>query len=125
MTTLEDALRLAATKGVTHLSIWPVQSQDRKKTYWHAQAAPSTGHSYVTANSTDIVEAVVEVIKALPSAPKRKGPKPKFSEASPPLSEYPQRAAQMAAEAGIELEEQVTAPVSDEPPTLDDWLPKS
>lgn len=74
MSALEDALKLAAEKGMTHLTMWPVPSQDRKTTYWYARATPSTGHSYVQTTSTDPVEAVVQVLQALPRAPKRASP---------------------------------------------------
>jgi hypothetical protein len=66
--TLEEQLRNACEKGMTHFTMWPVHSEDRKTIYWHAQATPSTGHSYVSTNSLDPVEAVTEVLKALPRA---------------------------------------------------------
>lgn len=69
--TLEEALRDAARKGITHLTLYPVPSADNKTTYWCARATPSTGHSYVQTNSLDPVEAVIEVLKALPGAKRR------------------------------------------------------
>jgi hypothetical protein len=71
--TLEEALRAAAAKGMTYLSLYPVESEDRKTTYWRAQSAPSTGHHYVHGVALDPVEAVITVLKALPSAKKRAG----------------------------------------------------
>lgn len=68
---IEDTLRAAAAKGMTHLTLYPVQSDDGKTTYWHARATPSTGHSYVQTTSRDPVEAVEQVLLALPKAPKR------------------------------------------------------
>jgi len=70
--TLEDLLMQAADKGLTHLSLWPVPSQDGKKVYWRAQATPSTGHSYITTTSKLPHDAMAAVLLALPKAPKRK-----------------------------------------------------
>jgi hypothetical protein len=47
--TLEDLLREAAAKGLTHLSLHPVHSGDNKTVYWRATATPSTMHKYVHA----------------------------------------------------------------------------
>jgi hypothetical protein len=69
--TIEELLRAAAAKGLTHLTLYPVESEDRKTTYWHARATPSSAHSYVQIATTDPVEAVVQVLKALPGAKKR------------------------------------------------------
>lgn len=69
--TLEEALLAAANKGLTHLSLHPVFSGDRKTTYWRCTATPSTMHKYVSAQSLNPVEAVLEVLKALPKAPGR------------------------------------------------------
>jgi hypothetical protein len=71
MSTLEEALKLAAERGLTHLTLYPVPSADNKITYWHAKATPSTGHNYVQITTTDPVDAVVQVLQALPRAPKR------------------------------------------------------
>jgi hypothetical protein len=69
--TLEEALREAAAKGLTHLTLYPVQSEDRKTTYWCARATPSTGHAYVQREALDPVQAVQGVLDQLPKAPKR------------------------------------------------------
>ena len=71
---LEEALVTAAAKGLTHFSIWPVNSHDSKKTYWRAQAAPSTGHSYVSVTDVDPIKAMVLTLQALPAARKRRAP---------------------------------------------------
>lgn len=71
---LDEALRDAARKGMTHLTLYPVVSADGKTTYWHARSAPSTGHSYVQITSLDPVDALVRVLLALPKAPKRAAP---------------------------------------------------
>jgi hypothetical protein len=69
--TLEQALREAAAKGLTHVTMWPVPSQDRKTTYWYARATPSTAHSYVQTQNVDPVAALTAVLESLPKAPKR------------------------------------------------------
>lgn len=69
--TLEEQLREAVAKGLTHLTLYPTPSDDGKKLYWRATATPSTGHKYVTTTSMDPIEAIGEVLKALPKAPKR------------------------------------------------------
>lgn len=69
--TLEELLKEACRKGMTHLTLYPVESNDRKTIYWVAQASPSTGHQYVAAKSLDPIEAVTEVLTRLPKAPKR------------------------------------------------------
>lgn len=69
--TLEEQLLAAANAGLTHLSLHPVFSEDRRTTYWRATATPSTMHKYVSTQSLSPVEAVSEVLKALPKAPKR------------------------------------------------------
>lgn len=74
--TLEEALLAAANKGLTHLSLHPVFSEDRKTTYWRATATPSTMHKYVSTQGLNPVEAVLEVLKALPKAPTRHAPNP-------------------------------------------------
>lgn len=68
---LEDLLREAAKRGLTHLSLAPVPSTDAKTTYWLASATPSTMHKYISTTSKDPVEALEQVLKALPKAPKR------------------------------------------------------
>lgn len=89
--TLEDLLREAAAKGLTHLSLHPVPSDDGKTTYWRASATPSTQHKYVQAATLDPAEAVRVVLEALPRAPRRATPKSKFDKENPPLSEMAQR----------------------------------
>jgi hypothetical protein len=68
---IDEALREAAAKGLTHLSLWPVPSADGKTTYWNARATPSTGHQYVSAARVDPAEAVNDVLVNLPKAKKR------------------------------------------------------
>lgn len=70
--TLEELLRETAKRGITHLSLVPTPSEDGKTTYWRAQATPSTMHKYVSCNSLDPVEALTEVLKALPKAEARR-----------------------------------------------------
>lgn len=73
---LEDKLRAAAEKGVTHISLFSVPRHgDPKKFYWAARATPSTGHHYVSSNSEDPVEALAKVLDDLPKA-KRRDAKP-------------------------------------------------
>lgn len=69
--TLDEALREAAARGLTHLTLFAVPSLDSKKTYWAARAAPSTGHHYVQFNGDDPVEVLVECLALLPKARKR------------------------------------------------------
>lgn len=69
---LEDLIEQAAAKGLTHLTLYPVQSEDGKKTYWAARATPSTMHSYVQTEATDPVKALTAVLESLPAAKKRK-----------------------------------------------------
>jgi len=68
---LEDLLREAAAKGLTHLSLHPVHSEDTKTVYWRCTATPSTMHKYVHVTTLDPVEAVEQAIKALPRAGRR------------------------------------------------------
>jgi hypothetical protein len=101
---LEDLLREAAAKGLTHLSIHPVPSEDGKKVYWRATATPSTGHQYVQAANQDLIVALELVLKSLPRATRRRAEK---------ISE-PQM--------------EVTATVKSEPEPqeeIDRWLPKT
>lgn len=72
---LEELLRAAAAKGLTHLSVHPTDSTDGKTTYWRASATPSTQHRYVDATGTDIVEVVTRVLTELPAAKRRAVPK--------------------------------------------------
>lgn len=72
--TLEEQLREAVAKGITHLTLYPTPSADGKKTYWRATATPSTGHKYISVTAADPIEALNEVLKALPKAPKRPPP---------------------------------------------------
>ena len=77
---LEQALREAAIRGLTHVTLYPVQSEDGKTTYWYARATPSTGHSYVQTQGVDPVDVMTKVLEALPRAPKRT-PKPRGAKA--------------------------------------------
>lgn len=71
--TLDDLLHEACARGLTCLSLYPVPSDDRKTTYWHATANPSTAHKIVAATTTDPVTALHEVLLLMPKAPLRKG----------------------------------------------------
>lgn len=74
--TLEDLLRAAAAKGLTHLTVYPVESADKKTIYWHARATPSSQHSYVhEIVADDIVGAMTAVLERMPAAKKRAAPK--------------------------------------------------
>lgn len=95
---LEDLLREAAAKGLTHLSLHPVQSEDGKMTYWRCSATPSTVHKYVQTANTDPAKAMEIVLEALPRAPKR----------APPKYDLVTEAVE------------VTAAVNDEPPLVSD-----
>lgn len=68
---LEDLLREAAQRGLTHLSLHPVHSEDNKTVYWRCSATPSTMHKYVSTTTLDPVDSVAAVLKAMPKAPKR------------------------------------------------------
>lgn len=73
--TLEEQIREAVKYGITHLTLAPTWSSDGKTTYWRASATPSTMHKYVTCSSTDPIEALIGVLKAMPKAPARREPK--------------------------------------------------
>jgi hypothetical protein len=117
MASLEELIREACKRGLTHLTLYPVPSQDNKTLYWCARATPSTGHSYVQTQTLDPIEAMTEVLKALPKAPKR---------------------ASKAADKPL-LRDEVTAPVTEtladpdhvpdeptpEPGDMNTWLPKA
>lgn len=114
--TLEEMIRTAAAKGITHLTLYPVQSADNKTTYWHARATPSTGHQYVHEICTDPVEALQAVLVAMPAAKKRR---PRFDSVNPPLSELPQREVTVAVKP-IDMDES-----SERLDEIDRWLPKA
>jgi hypothetical protein len=69
--TLEEQLREAAARGLTHLTVYPVPSEDGKTTYWAARATPSIRHGYVSTSTLDIVEAMSTCLAALPKAKAR------------------------------------------------------
>ena len=69
--TLEEQLHAAVAKGLTHLTLYPVASEDKKTTYWHAKATPSSGHAYVQITTTDPAQALMQVLLALPKAARR------------------------------------------------------
>lgn len=69
--TLEELLQTACERGMTHLTLYPTHSDDRKTVYWAARATPSTGHSYISCNDKDPLVALTGVLAALPKAPKR------------------------------------------------------
>lgn len=65
---IEDLLRQAADKGMTHLTVYPVHSNDRKTVYWHARVSPSTQHKYVEETDLDPVLALQRALAAMPKA---------------------------------------------------------
>lgn len=71
---IEELLVDCASKGMTHLTVYPVHSEDRKTLYWHAKASPSTDRTGSASSGTDIVAVVTE---ALTEMPKVRGPKPR------------------------------------------------
>lgn len=75
--TLEERIKEACDKGLTHLTVWPVPSVDGKHTYWAARATPSTGHAYVSTQSKFAVDAIAEVLAQLPKAKSRSLPPPR------------------------------------------------
>jgi len=75
--TLEERLLEAAQRGLTHLSMHPVPSEDNKTIYWRCSATPSTGHRYVAAIELDPVSAMTKALSELPKAPRRTVPKSK------------------------------------------------
>ena len=110
-TSTDDLLRLAAERGVTHLTIWPVPSADGKTTYWKARGQPSTNHKYVECSDTDPVIALRGVLIGMPKAPKRAAPS-----GVKPTKDEPE----------------ITATVTEAPPpaaphqeTIDTWLPRT
>jgi hypothetical protein len=69
---LEDLLKKACEKGLTHLTLWPVQSHDGKTTYWIAKGTPSSAYGYVQSEDKDPIKALTTVLENLPAAKKRK-----------------------------------------------------
>jgi hypothetical protein len=102
--TLEELLKEACAKGLTHLTLYPVPAADGRITYWHARATPSTGHHYVARAGTDPIDVLSEVLSNLPKAPKRAVT---AAVKRPPLATEP-----------------TTIPAKLDP-ELEDWLPKS
>lgn len=103
LTPIEELLREACSRGITHLTLYPVPSEDGKTVYWSARATPSTNHKYVHVSDIDPVVALRGVLMGIPKAGRR----------STTRDDAP-----------------VTATVTNEPPppqqeTLDTWLPKS
>jgi len=121
--TLEEALREAATKGLTHVTIWPVESHDRKTVYWYARATPSTGHSYVQTHALDPAEAMVEVLKALPNAKKRHAPAKDPNLYGSGLVEVTAPVSLAENIRSLDAHRPPTT-VADLDPTLANWLPK-
>lgn len=72
--TLEDLLKQAAARGLTHMALYPVNSLDKQKTYWTATAAPSSGHHYVRGTDLDPVVALKTALTDLPKAKLRAPP---------------------------------------------------
>ena len=77
--TLEEQLREAAARGLTHLTVYPVPSDDGKTTYWAARATPSVRHGYVSTATLDIVDAMSTCLAALPKAREREQKKEKVT----------------------------------------------
>lgn len=139
MSSLEDLMQEAAARGLTHLSVYPVHSADRKTVYWHASASPSTEKLPSKSSGLDIVEVAAQALQGMSRAPKARAGKENqgtlpidaipgketedgnVTAAVKPMLEspvkpapYPQGARDMAAKAGIKLEEQ-----------FEDYLPKA
>jgi len=74
---LEDLLKEAASKGMTHFTIYPVPSEDGKTTYWVARASPSTQHHYIQVVNIDPAKAAEAALASLPRASRRNLPKMK------------------------------------------------
>jgi hypothetical protein len=91
--------------GLTHLSLHPVHSVDGKTVYWRCTATPSTMHKYVHVTTNDPVEAVSQVLKAMPKAPKRKAVTATVTDPEP---DAPAQAPQLQPESELEA-----------------WLPKT
>lgn len=105
LSTIEELLKEACERGITHLTLYPVPSEDGKTTYWHARGSPSTGHKYVSVTDIDPVIALRGALLGLPKARLRPTPKTRDAGREP---------------------ERVTATVTEpepEPETIDTWLP--
>lgn len=117
--TLEERIKEACDKGLTHLTVWPVPSVDGKHTYWAARATPSTGHAYVSTQSKFAVDAIAEVLAQLPKAKSRQAPLPRFDTVNPPLSEMAQREVTAAVTEPLAVaKEELSHPI---PPPVDEW----
>ncbi len=62
---LEDDLQDAADRGLTHFSVYPVHSADRKTVYWHATASPSTASPPSKYSGTNIAEVVARALQGM------------------------------------------------------------
>lgn len=114
MAALEDVIREACKNGLTHFSLLPTPSEDRKTLYWRAQATPSTGHHYVAVNHTDPIEAMTACLANMPKARKR----------APPKKGEQLLALDQAPGPGDEVTAAVTAD-DDAPPDMGDFLPRA
>lgn len=65
---MEELLKAAADRGMTHFTLYPTPSQDSKKIYWCARATPSTQHGFVQVVDQDPVKAASAVLEHLPKA---------------------------------------------------------
>jgi hypothetical protein len=110
---LEDLIREATKRGLTHLSLHPVHSEDNKTVYWRCTATPSTMHKYVHVTTNDPVEAIEQVLKALPKAPARKDPEPKL------VLSLADGCAERLAEADAKLTAAVSGPAGVEGPPIE------
>lgn len=68
MQTLEDRLRQAASKGLTHVSLWTVWTENKKQVFWAASAVGSGGQGYLRVEHTDPIQALTAVLDHLPRA---------------------------------------------------------
>jgi hypothetical protein len=112
---LEDLLREAAKRGLTHLSLHPVHSDDNKTVYWRCSATPSTMHKYVSTTTLDPVESVAAVLKAMPKAPKRSAKELTVAVSEPNLR----------AGGDPPVPEDLLTPPKTPAGEMDEWLPKT
>jgi hypothetical protein len=118
---LEDLLREAAARGLTHLSLHPVHSEDNKTVYWRCSATPSTMHKYVSTTTLDPVESVTAVLKAMPKAPKRSAKELTVAVKEPPPAQNPAWSDDAANASNVHRGPATYEPTGE----LTEWLPKT